>query len=139
MATILVHITVREGFEAQFEDLARAMFESTHSDESGVIEYQYWRGAEHRTYYTFMSFDDHRAFIDHQTSPHHEGASSDLRAAIEKISLEWVDPVDGASPLPPTDRQPAPVDADDLVVKYTDLYAASVAAWWKPLRPTSDQ
>lgn len=134
MATILVHIKIREGHEARFEDLARHMFEATHRDESAVREYQYWRGAAPRTYYTFMSFDDHRAFITHQTSDHHEDSSSDLRAAIEEIELEWVDPIDGASNLPPTDRQPAPTDANELIVKYTDLYAAAVAQWWKPLR-----
>lgn len=134
MATILAHIKIREGHEARFEALACEMYKATHANETAVREYQYWRGAEPRTYYTFMSFDDHRSFIVHQTSNHHEDRSGDLRDAIETIRLEWVDPIEEASALPPTNRQTAPDNADELVLDYTDLYAASVAAWWKPLR-----
>ncbi|MET0908847.1 MAG: hypothetical protein ABWZ99_05200, partial [Ilumatobacteraceae bacterium] len=92
--------------------------------------YEYWRGAEPRTYYTLLSFDDHRAFIAHQTSDHHEAASPTLRDLIESLRLEWVDPVPGASALPPTRMQAPPPDANELVARYTDLYAAVVPAWW---------
>ena len=63
MATILAHITVRPGTEADFEALARTLYEGTHATESAVRHYEYWRGSEPRTYYTLLSFDDHRGFI----------------------------------------------------------------------------
>jgi quinol monooxygenase YgiN len=130
MATLLAHITVRPGNESQFEDVARALYARTHADELGVRRYEYWRGSEPRSYYTLLSFDDHRAFIAHQTSPHHESASPALGQLIEHLRLEWLDPVEGASALPVTAHQPAAEGASDLVVAYTDRFAAHVADWW---------
>jgi quinol monooxygenase YgiN len=134
VATILAHITVRPGTEADFEAIARNLFERTHAEEDGVIHYEYWRGAQPRTYYTLLAFDDHRTFIQHQTSDHHETASPLLGKTIESLRLEWVDPIAGASKLGPTAMQPAPDDADDLTRTYTDRFAAVIADWWTPLR-----
>lgn len=139
MATLLAHITVRSGSEGEFEALARWLHERTHATESEVRRYEYWRGSEPRTYYTLLAFDDHRAFIAHQTSDHHETASPQLGSLIERLRLEWLDPVGGACELPPTVMQPAPADCDDLTVAYTARFAAVIADWWTPLRhpPTS--
>lgn len=134
MATILAHITIREGHEAAFEKMARTIYADTHEHETQVNSYQYWRGQEQRTYYTLLAFEDHHAFIGHQVSDHHEDLSAGLRDAIEDMTLEWVDPIDGASPWPATEHQPAQDDASDLTKKYTDLYCAAVAAWWAPMR-----
>ncbi len=134
MATILAHIRVAPGSEATFEAIARDLYAASHEGEPGLRRYEYWRGAEDRTYYTLLAFDDHRSFITHQTSPHHEAASPQLRDVIESIDLEFVDPVAGASPLPPTEHQAAPDDADDLTARYTELFAARLAAWWGELR-----
>jgi quinol monooxygenase YgiN len=134
MATLLAHITVRSGAEADFEAIARALYERTHADERGVLRYEYWRGSEPRSYYTLLAFDDHRTFIRHQTSDHHEAASPQLGPVIERIRLEWVDPIEGAAPFGPTEMQPAPDAADELTVAYTERYAALVAEWWTPLR-----
>jgi quinol monooxygenase YgiN len=130
MATLLAHITVRPGTEAEFEGLARTLYERTHNSEPGVTYYEYWRGAAPRMYYTLLSFEDHRAFIAHQTSDHHEAASPGIGRLVESIRLEWVDPIDGASPLPLTETQPAPNGADALTFDYTDRFAAEVAEWW---------
>jgi quinol monooxygenase YgiN len=135
MATLLAHITVQPGAERQFEDIARRLYERTHAVETGVLRYEYWRGATPRTYYTLLAFDDHRAFIAHQTSDHHESDSPALGQVIERLRLEWVDPVAGASPLPATEAQGALAGAPDLVVEYTDRFAAAVAEWWLALRP----
>lgn len=130
MATLLAHITVKPGSEDDFEEIARTLYERTHSDEPDVRRYEYWRGAEPRTYYTLLSFDDHRAFIDHQVSDHHETASPAIGRAVESLRLEWVDPIADASPLTPTEMQPAPDGASDLVTTYTGRFAAEVADWW---------
>jgi len=130
MATLLAHITVKPGSEEAFEEIARTMYERTHADEPDVRRYEYWRGADPRTYYTLLSFDDHRALIVHQTSDHHETASPSIGEAVESIRLEWVDPIADASPLTATEMQPAPDDADELTVAYTDRFAAEVADWW---------
>jgi quinol monooxygenase YgiN len=134
LATILAHITIRAGEEARFEAIARELHQSTHAHETGVRAYGYWRGAEPRTYYTLLAFDDFRSFIVHQTSPHHETASPDLGKVIEGMKLEWVDPIQGASTLPPTAPQDMPADADELMTKYAQRFAAQIAQWWAPLR-----
>jgi quinol monooxygenase YgiN len=134
MATILAHITIREGKEAEFEAVARELYTASHGSEEGLRYYEYWRGAEPRTYYTLLAFDDHRAFIAHQTSDHHEDASPVLGQVIEGIKLEYVDPIQGASPLPATEVQDAPPDADELTAEYTKSYAAQVASWWNGVR-----
>lgn len=135
MATLLAHITVRAGAERQFEEIARTLFERTHTLEPAVLRYEYWRRATPRTYYTLLSFDDHRAFIAHQTSDHHETASPALGQVIESLRLEWLDPISGASPLPATEMQRPLEGAADIVVEYTDRFAAAVAQWWLTLRP----
>ena len=135
MATLLAYITVRPGSEAAFETIARTLYERTHATESAVRYYEYWRGADPRTYYTLLSFDDHRAFITHQTSDHHETASPVIGQLVESIRLEWVDPIDGASALRSTEMQPAPDGADALTLEYTERFAAVVAEWWLAQRP----
>jgi len=134
MATILAHITVKPGTEADFEALAKELYDASHAHEDNVLRYEYWRGATERTYYTLLSFPDHRAFIVHQTSDHHESASPRLGKVIEAIRLEWVDPIADSSALPPTNHQDAPADADELTQTYTGSYAAQVADWWLTLR-----
>jgi quinol monooxygenase YgiN len=130
MATILAHITVRPGSEGRFETIARELYSDSHRLEPRLRRYEYWRGQSERSYYALLAFDDHRAFIEHQVSDHHESASPRLGPIIESIRLEYVDPVAGASDLPPTEHQPAPPDADELTVAYTERFAATVAGWW---------
>ena len=48
MATLLAHITVRPGAEREFERIALTLYERTHTLESGVLRYEYWRGAAPR-------------------------------------------------------------------------------------------
>jgi quinol monooxygenase YgiN len=136
MATILAHITVRPGAERHFEAVAREIYSATHRHETGVLRYEYWRGAEPRTYYTLLSFPDFNGFLAHQTSPHHESASPDFGQIFESLRLEWVDPIEGASPLPPTNMQPLRADANELWTRYHSHYAAQVASWWLELRPS---
>ncbi len=134
MATLLAHITVRPGSEERFEEIARELYSRTHADEPDVVRYEYWRGASERSYYTLLSFPDHRGFIAHQTSDHHEVASPLIGAVVESIRLEWVDPLAGASDLASTGAQDAPDGADELTVTYTERFAAEVADWWLALR-----
>ena len=134
MATILAHITVRPGMAAEFEGVARTLYAATHDLEPRVRRYEYWRGAEPREYYALIACDDFRGFITHQVSDHHESASPDLGQVIESLRLEWVDPVEGASDLPPTEMQTALPGADDLTRRYTERFAAQIAPWWIPLR-----
>ncbi len=134
MATLLVHITVHAGAEAKFETLIAALYTTTHADEPSVVRYEYWRGSEPRTYYSLISYADFDGFIAHQTSDHHEEASTLLREMVESIRLEWVDPVSHASPLPLTDGSSTSAPVDDLTARYRERFAAEIATWWLPLR-----
>ena len=73
-------------------------------------------------------------FLTHQTSPHLEQVAAELGNVIETIRLEWVDPIVGAAPLPPTVAQDVAADADELTAMYAKRYAAAIAPWW-PARP----
>ena len=130
MATLLAHITVKPGEEERFESIARTLYERTHAEEADVRRYEYWRGSSPRTYYTLLSFDDHRGFIEHQVSDHHEEASPAIGETVESLRLEWVDPIADASPLTATAMQSAPDGASELTTTYTDRFAADVADWW---------
>lgn len=131
MATILAHITVRPGAEARFEEVARKLYEATHAEEPNVTRYEYWRGATERTYYTLLSFPAFVDFLTHQTSDHHESASPALGELIEALRLEWVDPIEGASPLTQTAQQALPDGASELMQQYAVRFAPQIAEWWE--------
>lgn len=130
MATIIAHIRVKPGSETAFEEIARRLYRATHDSETGVRRYEYWRGAEPRSYYTVLAFEDFPTFIAHQTSEHHESAAAELGAVIESLRLEWVDPVAGASDLPATHGGGIAADADELTERYSRRFAAEIAGWW---------
>ena len=131
---MLARVLVHPGRETEFEAIAAELWRRTHADETGVARYEYWRGAEPGTYYTLGSFDGYDGFIRHQTSGHHVDAGPALREVIAELHIEWVDAVDGANGLLPTDTSPTPPDAGELERSYRTRHAAHVAPWWSPLR-----
>ena len=134
MATFLAKIKIFEGKEAEFEEVSRMMFEATHRTEPQCRRYEFWRGAEPRFYYCLESFDDFLAFMNHQTSDHHE--APDFGSLLEEIELEWLDPVQGASDLVPTEAQELPADADELTRSKAIGHTVVMQAWWDALRVT---
>jgi quinol monooxygenase YgiN len=134
MATLLVHIRVRPGMEARFERAVARLYGQTHDVESAVRRYEYFRGAEPATYYCLLSFADYHGFLAHQSSPHHDAAGPELRELTEEMRVEWIDPLQQASPLAPTDSQPLPPDASPVAVHYHERFDPIGAAWWDPLR-----
>jgi quinol monooxygenase YgiN len=133
MASLIAQVTVHEGTEARFEQAIGELQRRTHAEEPDVIHYEWFRGQEPGSYFTYLSYPDHRTFIEHQVSDQHESAAATFRDMIATIELEWVDPI-RESELPATETQPAPDDADELTEKYADRFAATVADWWLPLR-----
>jgi quinol monooxygenase YgiN len=134
MSTILAHIVIRSGKEAEFETLAASMHQASHTTETALRGYGYWRGQEPRHYYCLLAFDDYQGFLAHQSSDHHEEGSAGLRGCIESLTLEWVDAIEGASKLAPTNPQEAPADASPVMVRYANTMPAQVADWWAALR-----
>jgi quinol monooxygenase YgiN len=110
------------------------MYERTHADEEDVRRYEYWRGAEPRTYYCIESYADVVGFLKHQSSAHHHHFGPDFRELIEAITMEWVDPIGQASPLAPTNNQPLPDDATEQMKAIYPRFASIYAAWWGRLR-----
>lgn len=134
MATYLAHVLVLPGREAEFEAIVATLYQATHEREPGVRRYEYWRGEQERTYYALASFDDFSAFIDHQTSEHHEAAGPKLKDVIETIRFEWLDPMGRAAPLPSTEMQPLRPGASALAAKYQERFAVEIKPWWRRLR-----
>ena len=130
MATALAHIRVRAGQEASFERLAVDLYGATHREESAVRRYEYSRGTEPGTYYCLLSFDDFHGFLAHQSSDHHEAASPELGEVIESMRIEWLDPIQGASPLVPTADQPLPAGASAAAIRHHERFAGIGEDWW---------
>ena len=130
MATILAHLKIKPGEGERFEAIARRLHESTHGEESEVLRYEYWRGAEPDSYYTLLAFRDEHGFISHQVSDHHEEAGVGLGEVLADIRLEWLDPIEGASDLPPTRRQAPIADPTDRWTHYHESMGAQVQDWW---------
>ena len=135
MATVLITLKVKEGMEARYEEIQKDLYEKTHSLESDVLRYEMWRGQEPRSYYCILSFPDYNTFlIKHQISEHHEDATPPLMEVIEEEGIEWVDPIQGASPLPPTNQQDLPADAPEIARTYDEILRVAVPGWWASLR-----
>jgi quinol monooxygenase YgiN len=138
MATLLVHIRVRPGMEARFEELAAELFRATHETERAVRRYEYFRGTDPSSYYALLSFDDYHSFLEHQSSDHHEAAGPGLGEVTESMRVEWVDPIQRASPLRPTDHQPLPDDASAVARRYHERFGDITMDWWRDLRGGTD-
>ncbi|MBW8814330.1 MAG: antibiotic biosynthesis monooxygenase [Caulobacterales bacterium] len=134
MATILAHIRVKPGCESSFEQTAKAMFAASHGNEPALNRYEYWRSQQAGEYYCLLAFENFLGFMAHQSSPHHEAAAAPLMDDIADLRLEWIDPVQGASPLPTTRPQAVPAEADELVRRYAEMIPVVTADWWSPLR-----
>ena len=135
MATVLITLRIREGMEARYEQIQKDLYEKTHRLEPKVLRYEMWRGREPRSYYCLLSFPDYNTFlIDHQISDHHEEATPPLMEVIEEEGIEWVDPIQGASPLPPTNPQELPAGAPDVARTYDEVLRVLAPEWWASLR-----
>lgn len=132
MATLLAHIKIFEGKEKEFERVARELFKATHALEPGCRRYEYFRGEKPGHYYTLLSFDDFLTFIHHQVSPHHE--APDFGKLLETIRIEFLDPVQGANDLVPTEEQSLPANATDLMRQYAESHPLKVQGWWRKAR-----
>ncbi len=137
MATFLAKIKIKEGKEADFEEVCRQLHAETMKEE-GCRQYNYWRTQEDRTYLCLLAFDSYRDFILHQTSDYHEQLIVPRGAEFfEDFSIEWLDPVQGAGDGPPTAHQAVSPDANELEKRYTETMPAIVAEWWQRLRPSA--
>ena len=134
MSTLLAKIRIHPGKEADFEKVMAYMYEETHGNEQGVLRYEYWRGREAGFYYCLLSFADSISFWRHQASDHHEGQMQQFQACIADLDLEVVDPVQGASPLPPTTAGELPAAESAAVREQAANFPISEAGWWQALR-----
>ena len=129
MTTILAHIEIKPGKEAKFEAIMKDMVERTFSEENDVLRYEYFKGQKENFYYCLLSFKDKWAFYHHQNSDHHEG--HDFGEVLRNISLEYLDPVEDASPLPHTLDPPLTDDMPDGMKEAQKSYPTQIAGWWK--------
>ncbi|MEZ5503382.1 MAG: antibiotic biosynthesis monooxygenase [Halioglobus sp.] len=134
MSSLLAKIQVHAGKEAVFEDVMAFMYRQTHGSEDGVLRYEYWRGREPGFYYCLLSFRDAVAFWRHQASDHHEGEMQRFTQCIASLDLEIIDPVQQASPLPPTRAGAPPAGEPEAVREQAHRFPISEASWWQDLR-----
>ena len=132
MATLLCHITINKGKEEAFEAVMLDMYRRTHAEEPDCLRYEYFRGAEPRCYYCLLSYGTWESFLLHQVSDYHEG--HDFAGMIESLQMEWVDPVQGASPLPATSAEAMPANLNELLRQAAKTYPVGTQAWWQDHR-----
>ena len=77
MTTLLAHIEIKPGREAQFEDIMRDMVQKTLSEEDGVLRYEYFKGQQDNFYYCLLAFRD-KGVLRAPKLPYHEGTTSAL-------------------------------------------------------------
>lgn len=129
MTTLLAHIRIKPGTEAQWEAIMADMAHQTWTRETGVKRYEYWKGEEPNLYYCLLSFVSKEAFYRHQMSPYHEG--HDFAAVLDGIRLEYVDPVKGSGGgLASTVDTPLPGDADADLKTAQERFPLTIPAWW---------
>jgi quinol monooxygenase YgiN len=134
MSSLLAKIQIHPGKEAEFEDVMAYMYRQTHTTEEGVLRYEYWRGREPGHYYCLLSFRDAAAFWRHQASDHHEGQMQRFSECIAALDLEIIDPVQQASPLPPTLDARVSHGESRAVQEQAERFPIATAAWWRALR-----
>lgn len=130
MATLLAHLRVRPGCEERFDELARRLHAASWAAEPDLVRYEYFRATDPRMYYCLLSFPNEAAFLRHQASDHHEAETRELRDLLESSTFEWVDPLEGASPLQPTQATGPTEGASDLELAYHRAMAVIAADWW---------
>lgn len=137
MSTLLAKIQIHPGKENEFESVMAYMYEETHGKEANsVLRYEYWRGQQVNFYYCLLSFADNVSFWRHQASDHHEGEMERFIACIASLDLEAVDPVQQASPLPPTLEGETPANESVDVQQQAAQFPITEATWWAAVRQT---
>ena len=128
MTTMLAHIRVRPGKEQAWEATMRELVRQTIAHEPDVLRYEYWKGQEPLCYYGLLSFKSKRAFFEHQDADYHR--TPPFADMIADIRLEFVDPVEAASPLPHTENPELPADTPASVREWENLTPIQLADWW---------
>jgi len=129
MATLMVRLKVRAGREQAFEEMITTLVDNTLTHETEVIRYEYWKGQEPLTWYAFLSFTGKPGFFTHQDADYHRNQPYD--ANIESMQMEWLDPVEGASPLPRTLNTPLPKNTPAHIAEWENRSPIQPAAWWQ--------
>ena len=133
MSTLLAKAKLKPEFDDFFENIARKVFRSTHDNEPAVVRYEYFRGTDERTYYVLLSFENFDGFMTHQVADYHHNV--DFMDCFEEFRLEWLAPVNGASPLVESETE-GTVDpsSDDLWNNYVKNHSETTPKWWLSLR-----
>ncbi len=128
MTTLLAHIKIKAGAESEWEEIMQNLVENTLASESEVIRYEYWKGQEPGRYYGLLSFTSKQAFFEHQDAEYHRNQTyGDI---FEDIRLEFLDPVNTASPLPPTENLPLSDNASPGIREWETRTPVQIADWW---------
>ena len=127
MATILAHLEVQPGKEAEWEAIMADMVRQTFEQEEQVLRYEYFKAQKPLHYYCLLSFEDKWAFYLHQASDYHEG--HDFENVLANVELEYLDPVKGANGLPATENPPLPEDASETLRNTELIFPILIPDW----------
>ena len=129
VSTLLAHVKINHGLDDHREGIALCVFSATHDNEDGCVRYEYWRGSESRTYYVLLSFQSFDDFMTHQVADYHH--NTDFRDCFEDFNLEWVDPIENASPLIQSETSgETKEDRGEVWNNYVRNHSSEIPAWW---------
>ena len=129
VSTLLAHVKIKHGLEDHWEGIAQRVFSATHDNEDGCVRYEYWRGFEPRTYYVLLSFQSFDDFMIHQVADYHH--NTDFRDCFEDFNLEWVDPIEDASPLINSETSgETKEDKGEVWNNYVRNHSSEIPEWW---------
>lgn len=128
MLTLMSVHTVAPGREEEYEKIQRHLADCTWREEPETIRYEHFRGTKRGQYISILTFKDMETFLDHQMADYHDEVNWD--GLFVEHEMQWLDPLQGANDLPPTDVEPLPADTSAQRRAYAAMLPAEKPSWW---------
>lgn len=128
MVTLMTRQRVNPDRLGDYLAIQRRLWRLTHAHEADtVLRYEHYRAEEPYVFVSLLSFRSYEDFLNHQVADYHHDVDWD--GIFAEITLQWVDPLEGANALERTDPTLAgKLDAKRKV--YADMMLAKRPAWW---------
>ena len=127
MITLMTRQKVNPGRVDDYIAIQQKLWKLTHDNEPNMVRYEHFRAEEPNVFISLLSFNSYKDFLDHQVVDYHHEVDWD--GVFEDISLQWVEPLQGANTLEPTDLS-LPDDLDEARKFYVSMMKTERPEWW---------
>lgn len=126
MITLMTRQKIRPHRVADYIALQKDLWQKTQA-EPNMVRYEHFRTSEENVFTSILSFRSYADFLDHQVVDYHHNV--DWGDMFEEISLQWVDPLEGANDLEHTEIK-LPQTITELMQPYVDMLPPEQPQWW---------